>query len=135
MPTVAVARVLATEGFSPRQKDEILRAIQLGRQNSGLNFSVYVGPAEGHPRAFARRRHAELGAEAPDAVLVLVDPTARALEIVTGSRARRWVDDRACALAAATMTTSFAAGNLAGGIIQGLQVLAEHSRHPQSLHQ
>jgi uncharacterized membrane protein YgcG len=134
MPTAAVGRVPAIDGFTQSQKDAILRAIQVGRQNSGLSFSVYVGPAEGNPRAFARRRHAELGAEAPDAVLVLVDPVARALEIVTGSRARRWVDDRACALAAASMTTAFAAGNLAGGIAQGLQVLAEHSRHPQSLH-
>jgi uncharacterized membrane protein YgcG len=130
----AVAPVLAIEGFTQKQKDDILRAIHLARQNSGLTFSVYVGPTEGNPRAFARRRHAELGAEAPDSVLVLVDPVARAREIVTGSRARRWVDDRACGLAAATMTTSFAAGNVAGGIAQGLLVLAEHSRHPQSLH-
>jgi hypothetical protein len=33
-----------------------------------------------------------------------------------------------------SMTSAFAAGNLAGGIAQGLQVLGEHARHPQSLH-
>lgn len=126
--------VLAGDAFSDRQRDEIVRAIQRGRRSSGVNFSVYVGAADGPARAYAKRRHAELGAEAGDSVLIFVDPGARSLEIVTGSRARRWVDDRACALAAMTMTSSFAAGNLAGGIAQGLQVLAEHARHPASLH-
>jgi uncharacterized membrane protein YgcG len=126
--------VLAGDAFSDRQRDDIVRAIQLGRRSSGVNFSVYVGAAEGPARAYAKRRHAELGAEAGDSVLIFVDPGARSLEIITGSRARRWVDDRACALAAMTMTSSFAAGNLAGGIAQGVQLLAEHARHPQSLH-
>lgn len=111
-----------------------MRAIQRAERTSGLHFSVYVGAAEGPPRAYAKRRHAELGAQAPDAVLIFVDPAARNLEIVTGGRARRWVDDRACALASMSMTSAFAAGNLAGGIVQGLQVLGEHARHPQSLH-
>ncbi len=121
-------------GFTSHQQDDILRAVRLARQVCGLNFSVHVGPAEGNPRAYARRRHAELGAEAPDSVLVFVDPDARALEIVTGSRARRFADDRACALAAASMTSSFAVRDLAGGLAQGLQVLAEHAKHPASLH-
>lgn len=126
--------MLAGDAFSPRQREEIVRAIQGAGRQSGLNYSVYVGPAEGQPRPYARRLHAELGADAPDSVLVFVDPAARNLEIVTGSRARRWLDDRACALAAMSMTSGFAAGNLAGGISHGLQVLAEHARHPQSLH-
>ncbi len=126
--------MLAGDAFSERQREEITRAIQLGRRSSGVAFSVYVGAAEGPSRAYARRRHAELGAEAPDSVLVFVDPAGRHLEIVTGSRARRWLDDRACALAAMSMTSAFAAGTLAGGIAQGVQVLAEHARHPQSLH-
>lgn len=126
--------VLAGDAFSDRQREEIVRSIQLARRSSGVNFSVYVGAADGPPRSYAKRRHAELGSEAPDSVLVFVDPGARSLEIVTGSRARRWVDDRACALAAMTMTATFAAGNLAGGIAQGVQLLAEHARHPASLH-
>jgi hypothetical protein len=127
--------VLAGDVFSPRQREEIVRAIQVAGRECGLHFSVYVGQADGPPRAYARRRHAELGIEAPDSVLVFVDPAARALEIVSGGRARRWVDDRTAALAAMTMTSSFAAGNLVGGIVHGLQVIAEHARHPQSMHQ
>lgn len=126
--------MLAGDAFSARQREEIIRAIQLARQQSGLSYSVYVGPADGPPRAYARRRHLELGPEAPDSVLVFVDPAGRHLEIITGARARRWVDDRACALAAMSMTSAFTAGNLAGGISQGLLVLAEHARHPQSMH-
>jgi uncharacterized membrane protein YgcG len=126
--------VLAGEAFRPRQRDEIVRAIQLAQQQSGLRFSVYVGPVSGDPRIHARRLHAELGADAPRAVFVLVDPANRSLEIVTGAEARRWLDDRACALASMTMTSSFAAGDLAGGITRGLQVLGDHARHPKSLH-
>jgi len=129
-----VGQVLAGEAFSPRQRDEIVRAIQLAQQQSGLRFSVYVGPVPGDPRAHARRLHAELGADAPNAALILVDPANRALEIVTGTQARRWLDDRACALGSLSMTSSFAAGDLAGGIVRGIQVLGDHARHPKSLH-
>ena len=99
-----------------------------------MRFSVYVGAVNGAPRAYAQRLHTALGVDAPRSVLVLVDPSSRALEIVTGELARRWVDDRVTALAAMTMTSSFAAGDLHGGIVQGVQLLAEHARHPQSLH-
>jgi uncharacterized membrane protein YgcG len=126
--------VPAGEAFSPRQRDEIVRAIQLAQQQSGLRYSVYVGAADGDPRAYARRLHAALGEDAPRSVLVLVDPSTRALEIVTGRLAARWVDDRATALAAMSMVSSFAAGDLHGGIVQGVQLLAEHARHPRSLH-
>ena len=46
---------------------------------------------------------------------VAVDPAARALEIVTGPGARRYLDDRACALGALTMTSQLVTGDLAGG--------------------
>ncbi len=117
-----------------RQRDDIKRAIQLARQASGVRFSVYVGAAEGDYRGFARKLHAALGAEAPHAVLVFVDPGARRLEIVTGPEARRQLDDRSCALAAMSMTTAFTAGDLAGGIASGVQMLAEHARRPRTLH-
>ncbi|MGQ0465533.1 MAG: DUF5130 family protein [Sporichthyaceae bacterium] len=120
--------------FSPAQREEIARAIGRAERQSGLNFSLYVGPAEGPARAYAKKRHAELGAEAAESVLIFVDPASRALEIVTGSRAKRWLNDRSCGLATLTMTSHFAQGNLIGGIVQGVQQLAEHARHPASLH-
>ncbi len=135
MVETAAGPVLAGDSaFSSGQRDEIVRAIQRAQRQSGLNFSLYIGAAEGAPRAYAKRRHAELGAEAAESILVFVDPAGRHLEIVTGGRAKRWLPDRSCTLAALTMTSAFAAGNLVGGIVQGLQQLAEHARHPQSLH-
>jgi hypothetical protein len=56
------------------------------------------------------------------------------LEIVTGSEAGRVVDERACSLAAMTMTSSFAVGDLAGGIVDGLRMLGEYAHRPPVLH-
>jgi uncharacterized membrane protein YgcG len=82
----------------------------------------------------ARQLHAALGAGADQAVLVAVDPGARRLEIVTGPGVRRRLDDRAAALAAMTMTSAFQAGDLSGGIANGILALAEHAHVPPSLH-
>jgi hypothetical protein len=81
----------------------------------------------------AERLHAAL--DAPESsVLVAVDPAARSLEIVNGEGLRHRLDDRACGLAALAMTTAFAAGDLSGGIVNGVQSLAEHARAPRTLH-
>ena len=76
-------------------------------------------------RATAERLHAALGESAPKAVLVLVAPGERRLEIVTGTDARRRVDDQKCSLAALSMVTAFAGGNIAGGLVQGISQLAD----------
>jgi hypothetical protein len=47
------------------------------------------------------------------------------LEIVTGQRAARRLPDRICALAALSMTASFEGGDLAGGVVTGLRMLAD----------
>ena len=51
-------------------------------------------------------------------------------EVVTGEAAARRLSDRACALAALSMTTSFAGGDLAGGIVTGIRMLAEAAGQP-----
>jgi uncharacterized membrane protein YgcG len=94
---------------------------------------VFVGRSEGETRPFAERLHAAL--TAPDrSVLVLVDPAARLLEIVTGIEAHRVLDDAQVQLASLTMQTAFAAGDLAGGIARGVLQLAEHARRPMLRH-
>lgn len=123
----------AGEAFSERQREDIVRAIRLAQEQSELRYSVYVGALDGESRGRAQTLHGAL-VDAERSVLLAVDPSVRRLEIVTGPLARRWLDDRACALAAVSMTSSFEAGNLAGGIVDGLRALAEHSRHPRSLH-
>ncbi len=115
------------------QKRRLQRAVEVAEQLSGLTFSVYVGPGEGPARPFAERLHAELSGS-DDTVLVFCDPEARALEIVTGTAAQRVLDDFDCRLAAVSMQTSFLAGDVVGGLVNGIQQLGQSARHPETLH-
>lgn len=102
------------EGFSSDQRYEIDRAIRAAETVCRYEFSVYVGAAEGEAGPFAQRLHASLVAPARS-VLVMVDPAARLLEIVTGSVVRRDLSDDAVKLAAVAMESAFAEGDLVGG--------------------
>jgi uncharacterized membrane protein YgcG len=125
--------VLVGSPFSPLQNHEIERAIEAAERVSGMDFSVYVGPSEGTPRTFAENLHVRL--PDPDrSVLILVDPTMRQLEIVTGSIVRRTLDNRQAALAAISMQAAFSTGNLFRGLVDGIQQLAVHARPMESLH-
>lgn len=128
-----MARVPAGDVFSSRQREEIVRAIRIARQESGLSFSVYLGNLTEQPRAYAARLHEGLDDPARS-VLVAVDPDRRRVEIVTGSQAQRSLDDHSCALAAMTMTSAFSLGDLVGGITGGVVMLGEHARRPRTLH-
>jgi len=126
--------VPAGEAFSERQNDDIVRAIRLARKQADLPVSVYVGTLEGDPRDVAMLLHGALGEQAPESVLVAVDPGSRRLEIVTGHDVRRRLDDRSTGLAAMAMTSAFQGGDLSGGIANGIIALAEHAQTPRSLH-
>jgi uncharacterized membrane protein YgcG len=126
--------VPAGEAFSQRQQEDVIRAIRLARQQSNLEVSVYVGTLEGDTRAMALRLHGALGAKGPSIVLIAADPGARRLEIVTGAEVKHRLDDRAVGLAAMTMTSSFQAGDLAGGLARGVLSLADYAHVPPSLH-
>jgi uncharacterized membrane protein YgcG len=103
--------------------DEALRTAD---QSTGLTFSCYLGELDEPVRAHAERLHAQLDGS-PHAVLVAVSPNQRLLEIVTGSQARKRISDRDAKLAALSMAAAFAGGDLAGGIISGLDQLASHA--------
>jgi uncharacterized membrane protein YgcG len=113
--------------FGDAQIREISRACGAASAETGLHYSVYVGPVEGDIRDHAERLHAALGPDAGRGVLLLVAPQDRQLEIVTGRESSRRLSDRACALAALSMTTAFAGGDLVGGIVTGLRMLSEAS--------
>ena len=100
---------------------------------SGLTFSVYLGVSEEDARAYAERLHSAL-ASPENSVLVFCDPEFRVLEIVTGAEVRRVLDDFDCRLAAASMQTSFQAGDIIGGLVNGVQQLGQSARHPRTLH-
>ena len=119
--------------LSGNDKVALDETIRKAERLSRVEFSVFVGHAEGDPRAFARSLHASLVAPARS-VLVLVDPDARAVEVITGSDVRRTLRDPEVELAVAQMQTLFSAGDLVGGLRRGIQMLAEHARAPQTLH-
>jgi uncharacterized membrane protein YgcG len=103
--------------------------MRVADQQTGLIFSVYIGELAEPTRATAEALHREL--DDPDrAVLLAVSPNQRVLEIVTGNAARKRMSDRDAKLAALSMAASFAGGDLAGGILAGLDQLASHAgRH------
>ncbi len=123
----------AGDAFSSAQQAEIDRAIRGAETTCRFEFSVYVGPCDGESRPFAQRLHAALVSPGRS-ILVLVDPAARLLEIVTGSDVRRVLTDDAVRLAAAEMQSCFGAGDLVGGITHGLAQLAGAARTPDTLH-
>ena len=114
------------DGLSVSQQERIEHAVSLCRLENGLDVSVLVGDLNADDvRAGAETLHAALGERAHNAVLVVVAPGQRKVEIVTGPAARRRVPDRVAALAVLSMTTAFGGGDLAGGIIDGLRQMAE----------
>lgn len=121
------------ETFSSAQRGVIDKAIRDAETMCRLEFSVFVGRSEGETRPFAERLHSTLAAP-QRSVLVLVDPAARLLEVVTGAEAMRVLDDSEVQLAVLTMQSAFGNGDLVGGIAQGVRQLAEHARQPLSRH-
>ncbi|HET9186666.1 MAG TPA: DUF5130 family protein [Acidothermaceae bacterium] len=123
------------DAFTQRQADQIRQALASARAETGLLFSVYIGSVDGEVRDHALQLHASLGDDAAIAVLTFIEPEARRVEIVTGAVARRSLDDRAAALASLSMSTSFAGGDLAGGILSGIRMMAQSAAKPPVAHQ
>jgi uncharacterized membrane protein YgcG len=117
-----------TDGLSVSQQERIEHAVSQCRSQNGLDVSVVVGDLDVTDlaafRAAAETVHAALGERAHAAVLLVVAPGQRRVEVVTGPAARRRVPDRVAALAVLSMTSSFAGGDLAGGVIDGLRQIA-----------
>lgn len=112
--------------FTTRQMLRIDEALAVADNETGLAFSVYVGPLDEPTRAHAERLHDQL--PAPDSsVLIAVSPNQRVLEIVTGARADQRLSRQSCALAALSMTAAFGGGDLAGGIVTGVRMLADQA--------
>lgn len=127
---VAVAR---GEQLTSAERTELDRAIRAAEQASRAEFSVFIGHAGEEPRAHARLLHGSLAAPARS-ILILVDPSAHALEVVTGSDVRRRVTDQQVDLAILAMSTAFADGDLVDGLRRGLSMLAEAARPQRTLH-
>jgi hypothetical protein len=119
--------------FKSHERFQIDEAIRRAEQVSRYEFSVFVGRADGDPRAFATQLHNSLVAPARS-ILIMLDPAARALEIVTGGYVRRTLSDQEVELTTLQMQSLFAEGDLVGGLKRGIQMLADHARAPETLH-
>lgn len=118
------------DGLAPNQQARIASAIDRVRAENGLDVSVLVGDLQlddlSQFRAGAERLHAALGEErSRTAVLIVVAPGQRRVEVVTGQGIRRRVPDRVAALAVLSMTTAFQGGDLTGGIIDAIRQIAD----------
>ncbi len=124
-------------GLTPRQQERIESDLDKIRRENGLDVSVLVGDLDlddvSRFRAGAQRLHAALGPRSGSAVLVVVAPGQRKVEVVTGESVRRRVPDRVCALAVLSMTTSFGGGDLAGGLVEGLRQIADSAGRREAL--
>lgn len=113
------------EPFGVDQRGRLIAAVRAARHQTGMHFSVYVGPVTDNPREFAEAELAGLMHLGPEVVLIAVGPAERELAIVTSPAARRRLPDHGCALAALSMSASFGLGDLVGGVVLGLRMLAD----------
>ena len=116
----------AGEAFTREQRERIERAVSAAETQTGLRFWLRVGALGSDPRIDAESTLASMvGSGREGAVLVLVGPEERQLEIMTTPGAKRRISDQAAGLAALTMTSSFTVGDIVGGLINGLRQLAD----------
>ena len=108
--------------FTSRQLTRLDEALTLSSRESGLTFSVYVGELHAPSRAHAEALFERL---TESSVLIALSPGQRCLHVVTGRASAARLPNRACALAALTMRASFSSGDLTGGIVNGLRMLAD----------
>ncbi len=112
--------------LSEAQRVELVGLVEKARAICGYAFAVWIGPL-----ADGRRSAVDLHSRLPGpaaSVLVAVDPSARRIEVVTGGRVARVVDDRTAGFAVLAMKSCFVANDLVGGIREAVTLLAEHAR-------
>ncbi|MDP3894035.1 DUF5130 family protein [Nocardioides sp.] len=118
---------MAAGELSSTDRQLIDTTIRRAEQLSRCEFSVFVGNAGDNPRAFATRLHNSLVAPSRS-VVVMVDPRARAVEVVWGSWTRPRLTDAEVDAAIAQMSADFAGGDLVGGIVRGIERLAQDAK-------
>ena len=113
---------IGENGFTARQLTRLDEALTLSSREAGLVFSLYIGALTAPTRAHAEALFERLS---DNSVLLAVSPSQRVLHIVTGPGSAPRLPNRACALAALAMRASFSNGDLVGGIVTGLRMLAD----------
>src|SRR4051794_4292039 len=116
--------------FSYRELARLDEALTMASRETGLRFTLYIGDLGKPTRLRAEELFGRSGGTLTESVLIAVSPGQRVVEVVVGAGASRRLPDRACALAVLSMTNTFAAGDLVGGIINGLRQLSDQAGHP-----
>ncbi|WP_028663054.1 DUF5130 family protein [Saccharomonospora halophila] len=116
--------------FSTAQLARLDEALTLASRETELDFSIYLGELGEDSRAGAEQLHDSLGAAGDNAVLIAVSPGERVVEVVTGADAVPRLSDRGCKLAVMSMAASFKEGDLLGGLIGGLRMMADQAGPP-----
>ena len=119
--------------FSYHELARLDEALTMSSRETGLRFTLYIGDLGRQTRLRAEELHSLSGGNLSEAVLIAVSPGQKVVEVVTGAAAARRMPDRACALAVLSMTTTFANGDLIGGIVGGLRQLSDQAGHPAGL--
>lgn len=112
--------------FTPVQLSRLDEALTLASRETGLRFSVYLGDLGSEPPARAAELHGQLEASG-ESVLVAVSPGQRIVEVLSGAEARVRLPDRGAKLAVMSMVASFREGDLVGGLLSGLRMLADQA--------
>lgn len=115
----------AGDAFGPDQRIRLHEAIEAAEAQTGMCFPVYVGAVEADLEVFVATELDRLSYLGDEIVLTAVDPAGREVRIGTTAAARVRLSDQACALAVLSMTTSFGLGDLVGGLVVGLRMLAD----------
>lgn len=115
--------------FSVVQLARLDEALTLASRETGIDFSVYLGELGSDTRVAAEKLHASIGETAARSVLIAVSPGERVVEVVTGAAAFQRLPDRAAKLAVMSMVASFKEGDLIGGLVSGLRMLADQAGH------
>jgi uncharacterized membrane protein YgcG len=111
---------------SRRQHADLAAAVARAEATTGLQFSVFLGGVDdAHPREHAEEIFQREGLHALPAVLIVVAPKQRRVEVVTSETARGRISDADASVAVDHMTASFQRGRLTPGVIAALDHLAD----------
>ena len=112
--------------FTPVQLTRLDEALTLASRETGLHFSLYLGDLGTDAPSRVTELHDALDGS-NEAVLVAVSPEQRVVEVLTGPEARLRLPDRGAKLAVMSMVASFKEGDLFGGLLSGLRMLADQA--------
>lgn len=112
---------------SKKDRRRIDDAVRGAETETGLQFCVFLGPAAEDTRAYAEAAFVEAGLVTRPAVLVLVAPEQRRVEIVTAPEARERLTDDECAAALELMKPYFVREQFVDGLVLGINELAQRT--------